>query len=402
MAASLAALGIVFGDIGTSPLYALRECFSGFTGLSPSPDERARRAVADLLGADDGHPLKYVLFVMRADNRGEGGVLALMALVSRAAGIPSAAQRRAARHVRRRAALRRRVITPGDLGAERGRGPDRRHARLRAGGRADRPRRAHRACSSSSAAAPAPSAAVRAGHAASGSRSCARSACRQIVQQPEVLAALSPQHAVAFVWQRRPAFVVLGSVFLAVTGGEALYADMGHFGRGRSAWPGSSSCCRRCSSTTSARVRCCWRIRPRLAIRSSGWRRLGALPAVVLATAATVIASQALISGAFSMTRQARTGLSAAGAIRHTSAHEFGQVYVPTINWMLLAGVVGWCSAFQSRAVGRRPTASRSPAPCWSPRCWCYVRGRAWKWRLGLVVLVLPPCRRRLFFRRTR
>jgi KUP system potassium uptake protein len=124
--------------------------------------------------------------------------------------------------------------------------------------------------------------------------------------QPARAGALNPAYAVRFFVGQRLPFLALGSVVLAVTGGEALYTDMGHFGKKpRSGSPGSASCCRRWCSTTSARARCCSRSRrPSQPLLPPGpeW---ALIPMVVLATLATVIASQAVISGAFSVARQA-------------------------------------------------------------------------------------------------
>ena len=174
---------------------------------------------------------------------------------------------------------------------------------------------------------------------------------RQIVEAPQVLAAFLPHHAFEFALHHGiVAFVALGAVTLAVTGAEALYADMGHFGRKpiRRAW--------------------LWLVLPALLVNYYGQGALlladaGALenpffrlapdwalyPLVALATAATVIASQATISGAFSMAQQAALlGLSPRVRIQHTSASEFGQIYVPAVNWLLLVGVVALVLSFKS------------------------------------------------------
>lgn len=213
----------------------------------------------------------------------------------------------------------------------------------------------------------------------------------QILQNPEVLKALNPVHAVVFfVEHRTAAFFALGAVVLALTGGEALYADMGHFGRRpiRWAWFGL--------------------VLPALTLNYFGQGALllanpaavenpffnlapswGTLPLVVLATAATVIASQAVISGAYSLTRQAvQLGYCPRVDIRHTSEREIGQIYIPVVNWALLAAVVlvilvfGTSSSLAA-AYGIAVTGTMVLTRCWpswcratagagrcGPRCW--------------------------------
>jgi KUP system potassium uptake protein len=174
---------------------------------------------------------------------------------------------------------------------------------------------------------------------------------RQIAQQPEVLMALSPQHAFAFAMKHKTgAFVALGAVTLALTGAEALYADIGHFGRNpiRAAWLivvfpallanyyGQGALL---LADPAAASNPFFRLAPEWAL----------YPLVVVATMATVIASQATISGAFSMAQQATLlGLSPRANIRHTSPSEFGQIYVPAVNWLQLAGVLGIVLAFKT------------------------------------------------------
>ena len=136
--------------------------------------------------------------------------------------------------------------------------------------------------------------------------------------------------------------VALGAVFLAITGSEALYADLGHFGRGRFRRPGFCSCCRHWSSTISVRARWSWRIRKRL--QNPFFRLVPEsmlLPLVGMATLATIIASQAVITGAYSITQQAiQLGLLPRFEIRHTSAAHYGQIYMPRINMLLFVGVM--------------------------------------------------------------
>ena len=349
---TLAALGVVFGDIGTSPLYTVQTCFSDFTGLKPTPDNVLGMLSLITWALIIVVTVKYVIVVMRADNRGEGGVLALMALVSSERGI---------------SARRRNVyVILGMLGAA-----------LFYGDCLLTPAiSVLSAVEGLNVATPAfepailPIAmAVLIGlfamqHYGTGGIGhlfgpimlvwfavLLLLGARQIVQQPEVLMALSPHHAAAFAMKHKTgAFVALGAVTLALTGAEALYADIGHFGRKpiRAAWlivvfpallanyygqgallladPGAAS-------------NPFFRLAPQWAL----------YPLVVLATMATVIASQATISGAFSMAQQATLlGLSPRARIQHTSPSEFGQIYVPGVNWLQLAGVLGIVLAFKT------------------------------------------------------
>ncbi|WP_395715044.1 potassium transporter Kup [Reyranella sp.] len=351
-ALTLAALGVVFGDIGTSPLYTVKECFSEFTGLKPTHDN-----VLGILSLITWAlivivTLKYVVVVMRADNRGEGGVLALMALVSRQSGIP---ERR-----------RRIYLMLGIAGAA-----------LFYGDCLLTPAvSVLSAVEGLQVAAPSLHAAVlpialgvlcalfavqRFGTAGVGRWFGPITlvwfvvlfvlGARQILSAPGVLVALSPHYAIGFALTHGVVtFLALGAVTLAVTGAEALYADMGHFGREpiRRAW--------------------LWLVLPSLLANYYGQGALllddptaidnpffrlapnwALYPMIALATAATVIASQATISGAFSMAQQAALlGLSPRIHIQHTSASEFGQIYVPAINWLQLAGVVALAAAFKS------------------------------------------------------
>ena len=224
--------------------------------------------------------VKYVVLILRADNNGEGGLVALLALASQAVRRPAGAAPAAAlrRHPRHRDLLRRRRHHAGDLGHLRGRGHragGARPARLRRAAHAGDPDRLlhvpaprHRAGRQ----------AVRAVHAGLVRRAGAARRWRRSSATRRSCAASRRTTALLFVVAHPAlAFVALGSVVLCITGAEALYADMGHFGkrpiRARlvRAWR-----CRRCCSTTSARARCCWRSRRRRATRSTRWRRPGA------------------------------------------------------------------------------------------------------------------------------
>ena len=349
---TLAALGVVFGDIGTSPLYTVQTCFSDFTGLQPTHDNVLGMLSLITWALLIVVTLKYVIVVMRADNRGEGGVLALMALVSSEPGI---------------SARRRNVyVILGMLGAA-----------LFYGDCLLTPAiSVLSAVEGLNVATPAfqpvilPIAmAVLIGlfamqHFGTGGIGHLFGpimliwfailfllGARQIAQHPEVLMALSPYHAFAFAMKHKTgAFVALGAVTLALTGAEALYADIGHFGRSpiRVAWLivvfpalltnyyGQGALL---LADPTAASNPFFKLAPHWAL----------YPLVVVATRATVIAAQATISAAFSMAQQATLlGVSPRARILHTSPDEFGQIYVPAVNWLQLAGVLGIVLAFQT------------------------------------------------------
>jgi KUP system potassium uptake protein len=352
-ALTLAALGVVFGDIGTSPLYTVKECFSEYTGIQPTHDNVLGMLSLITWALIVVVTLKYVAVVMRADNKGEGGVLALMALVSSQANIPSPWRRRF-------------YLMLGIAGAA-----------LFYGDCLLTPAiSVLSAVEGLTVATPAFQPMVipiaigvivalfsvqHFGTSGIGKWFgpitliwfvlLAVLGAHQLVQRPDVLAALSPHHAVGFAMREKfVAFVALGAITLAITGAEALYADMGHFGARpiRLAWLGL--------------------VLPALLLNYYGQGALilsdptalanpffnlapdwALYPLVGLATAATVIASQATISGAFSMAKQASLlGLSPRVQIQHTSASEFGQVYLPVVNWLQMLGVVVLILAFKS------------------------------------------------------
>jgi len=213
-----------------------------------------------------------------------------------------------------------------------------------------------------------------------------------IAREPQVLAAANPEHAVAFFTQNGwRGFVVLGSVFLVVTGGEALYADMGHFGR--------------------RPIRLAWFlvVLPALLLNYFGQGALlihnpGAVenpfyrmvppwalyPVVVIATAATVIASQALISGAFSLTMQAvQLGYIPRVTIDHTSAREFGHIYIPGVNWLLMLACIGLVIGFgsSSKLAAAYGVAVTTTMVITTLLFFVVARER-WKWKLPVVILV--------------
>jgi KUP system potassium uptake protein len=349
---TLAALGVVFGDIGTNPLFTIKVCFSDFTGLEPTP--------ANVLGILSlitwvlivVVTLKYVVVVMRADNDGEGGVLALMSRVMRGRG---------------RSDRQRRVfLVLGLAGAALFYGdclitPAMSVLSAIEGLDVATPAFGPFVVPLSLAVLVALFVVQRYGTAGIGRwfgpvmlvwfAVLFVLGIPQLAARPGVLAALSPHHALDFmVQQRLVAFVTVGAVTLAITGAEALYADMGHFGAQpiRRAWlavvlpallvnyyaQGALLL-----DDASAASNPFFKLAPEWAI----------YPLVALATAATVIASQATISGAFSMAQQAALlGLSPRVRIEHTSPTAFGQIYVPAINWLQLAGVVLLVVAFKT------------------------------------------------------
>ena len=351
-ATALAALGVVYGDIGTSPLYAFRECFSAESGVSVSRDNVLGVLSLVFWALVLVVSLKYLVYIMRADHRGEGGILALMTLVLSA--IPQTSKKRPF------------LIAIGLFGA----------CLLYGDGMITPAISVLGAVEGIDVATPAlghfvlPIAVVilcllfalqsrgtGAIGKAFGPVTLVWFLCLVvmglpwIVRVPEVLTAITPLPAIRFVLQHHEQSLrVLGGVFLVVTGGEALYADMGHFGR--------------------KPIRLAWfvLVMPSLLIHYFGQGALlierpeavsnpfyllapswALYPLVVLATLATVIASQAVISGAFSLTRQAvHLGYLPRIEIRQTSATSYGQVYVPLVNWVLLAATAGLVVGFGS------------------------------------------------------
>lgn len=347
---ALGALGVVYGDIGTSPLYAIRECFTGAHGV-----EATR---ANVLGALSlvfwtlvvVVTIKYQVYVLRADNRGEGGILALLALVR-------------ARLTGRSGAL---LLGLGLFGA----------ALLYADGVLTPAISVLGALEGITVVQPAlgpwivPSAvailvglfaAQRLGTAGVGAIfgpimavwfvTLAVLGLSGIRRDPSVLAAVDPRHAVDFLTRGGSAgFLVLGAIFLVATGGEALYADLGHFGRRpiQVAWFGLVAVSLLLNyfgqgalilTTPEAAENPFFRLAPEV-LR---------LPLLGLATAAAIIASQAIVSGSFSLTRQAvQLGYLPRMEIVHTSATEIGQIYVPAVNAMLAAATIGVVVAFGS------------------------------------------------------
>jgi KUP system potassium uptake protein len=353
-ALGLAALGVVFGDIGTSPLYTLRECTTSGHGAAPTPENILGVLSLIFWSLTMIVTVKYLTFVMRADNQGEGGILALLALIpERLRTTQSGRIGWVAVLVIIGAALLYGdgMITPSIsvLSAMEG---------LRVGTPALEPAVIPLTC------------VVLIGLFAVqhwGTKTVGRlfgpvMVCwfftigalgiYHLAHNPKVLSALSPSHAVQFfVRHGAPGVLVLGSVVLAVTGGEALYADMGHFGARpiRLAWFGlvmPALVLNYFGQGALMLANPAARANPFFAmVPTGGWT----LCLVLLSGVATVIASQALISGAFSLTHQAvQLGFFPPVRIRHTSQDAEGQIYVPVINWILAAACISLVVAFKS------------------------------------------------------
>ncbi len=338
---ALAALGVVYGDIGTSPLYAIRESFYGTHGIAVSPGNVLGVLSLVFWSLVLVVTIKYHVVIIRADNKGEGGVLALMALVNGS-------------RLARGLSPRRIMMLLGIFGS----------ALLYADGALTPAISVLSAVEGLEIATPALASwiipvtlGILIGLFLLQSRGTARIGAvfgpvmlvwfatigllglGEIARQPGVLAAISPDHAVRFFTEDvGRGFVVLGAVFLVVTGGEALYADLGHFGHRaiQIAWFGVALPCLLLNyfgqgalllRDPAAVVNPFYHLAPSWAL----------YPLIALATAATIIASQAVISGAFSLTRQAvQLGYSPRLRIEHTSSREIGQIYVPAVNWGLM------------------------------------------------------------------
>lgn len=348
----LAAIGVVYGDIGTSPIYAIRESFHASYGLAATP--------ANVLGVLSlifwslilVISIKYLVLVLRADNNGEGGIIALTALVS-----PPDQNHEGRRWI---------LVLLGLFGA----------ALLYGDSMITPAISVVSAIEGLEVATPvfepyiipitigilvALFAVQHKGTAGIGSvfgpitltwfLTLAVLGIVQVAQHPDVLRALNPAHGFTFFLRNGWAgFLVLGSVFLVVTGGEALYADIGHFGL--------------------RPIRLTWFcvVLPSLLLNYFGQGALiisnpetvehpffhmipgwGLYPLVILATVATIIASQAVISGAFSLTRQAvQLGYFPRLKVEQTSKTQFGQIYMPAINWMLMIACIGLVIGFRT------------------------------------------------------
>ncbi len=395
--ATLAALGVVFGDIGTSPLYALRECFN---------DAHHALVVseANVLGVLSVMfwvlvlviSVEYVLFILRADNDGEGGILALMALVvnrtrkhQRWRGVfaglgligasllfadamitPAISVLSAVEGLKVETPVLAPYVMPLAAGILCGLYGFQRFGTARLG-------------------------AVFGPVIALWFTSLGILGLTSIAQTPAVLAALNPVHALRFFidngWL---SFLVMGSVFLVVTGGEALYADMGHFGRKpiQRAWfalvlPGL---------TLNYLGQGALLLREPAALDHlfyaavPGW---GLFPMVLLATAATVIASQAVISGAFSVANSAvQLGYAPRLDIRQTSSSAMGQIYIPSVNWVFMAGTLLLVLVFkESSALAAAYGVAVSTTMLATTLFLYFVARHVWGWRRPLAAVVAIP-----------
>jgi KUP system potassium uptake protein len=351
VALALTALGVVYGDIGTSPLYALKECFGGLHSIPPTRENVIGVMSLVFWSINFVVSLKYVTFVLRADNRGEGGILALLAL---------------ARPTSRARGARAVLISLGLFGA----------ALLYGDGVITPAISVLGAVEGLRVATPAfdrlvwPIAVAiltllfmvqRHGTAGIGRvfgpimavwfASIALLGIRGILLHPSVLGAVNPIHAVnLFARDGVQGFLVLGSVVLVLTGAEALYADMGHFGPKpiRATWFVVVLPCLLLNYFGQSALlleQPAAAVNPFYSLVPS-W---GLYPMVVVATAAAIVASQALISGAFSLTRQAvQLGYSPRVTIVHTSMTEMGQIYIPEVNQALWLGCIALVIGFRN------------------------------------------------------
>jgi KUP system potassium uptake protein len=391
---ALAGLGVVYGDIGTSPLYALRECFHGLHAIAPTPANIYGVLSLIFWSLIIVITIKYIVFILRADNRGEGGILALTALAT---------------PVRPLAMSRRRwLVLLGVFGA----------ALLYGDGIITPAISVLSAVEGLTVATPVFEPYVipltliiivvlfliqSSGTAKIGQffgpvmvlwfTTLALLGVINIVRHPGVLGAVNPVYGLEFFRANGWAgYLILGTVFLVVTGGEALYADMGHFGRRpiRLAWfvlvlPalllnyfGQGALL---LLTPEAAENSFYRMAPSWAL----------YPLVVLATLATIIASQALISGAFSLTMQANNlGYLPRLRIIHTSATAFGQIYIPLVNWGLMIACIAVVLGFQTSshlaaAYGIAVTSTMAITTV----IFGVVARRRWRWPTYWVALVV-------------
>jgi KUP system potassium uptake protein len=352
-ALTLGALGVVFGDIGTSPLYALQTVFSA-DHHAVHPTQATVYGVISLVfwAITIIVSIKYVILIMRADNDGEGGIMALIALIQ---GV--ALQRRWAQVA---------LVALGIFGASLFYGDGMITPAISVlsaveGVQVAAPSLQHLVVEITLVIITGLFAIQRFGTGAVGRlfgpvmgvwfTILAISGLNEVVQHPGILRAISPTYGITFLFDHGgTAFIALGSVVLTVTGAEALYADMGHFGRPpiRRAWFGLvfPALILQYMGQGALILHSPKAIENPFFLLMPHWARI---PMVLLATVATVIASQAVISGAFSVTRQAvQLGFLPRLTIRHTSREEVGQVYVPAVNWGIYVAVVALVIGFKS------------------------------------------------------
>jgi KUP system potassium uptake protein len=395
--ATLAALGVVFGDIGTSPLYALRECFNDVHHALAITD-------ANVLGVLSVMfwvlvlviSIEYILFILRADNDGEGGILALMALVVT----------RTQKHQQWRGAFAvLGLVGASLLFADAMITPAISVLSAVEGLKVETPMLAPYVMPLAAGILLGLYGFQRFGTARIGAvfgpvitvwfTALGVIGIVSIVQTPAVLAALNPVHAVRFFidngWL---SFLVMGSVFLVVTGGEALYADMGHFGRKpiQRAWfalvlPGL---------TLNYLGQGALLMREPAALEHLFYAAVpawGVFPMVVLATAATVIASQAVISGAFSVANTAvQLGYAPRLDIRQTSSSAMGQIYIPTVNWVFMGGTLLLVFIFkESSALAAAYGVAVSTTMLATTLFLYFVARHVWGWNRALAAAIAIP-----------
>ncbi len=390
------ALGVVYGDIGTSPLYSVQTVFSIDDG-AVQPTEQDVFGVVSLVfwSITLIVSVKYVLFVMRADNDGEGGVMALAALARRV--LVGATARRAAA-----------VMTLGVLGAALFYGdsvitPAISVLSAIEGVEISSPGLAGLVLPLAAAILTVLFVGQRFGTQRVGALfgpvmvvwfvAIGLAGLREVIQAPGIVLGLSPSYALVFIAANPyTAFMAMGAVVLAITGAEALYADMGHFGRApiRRAW----------FALVFPALTLNYLAQGALILRDPDSRsnpfflllpQWAQLPMVVLATAATVIASQAVISGAYSMTRQAlRLGFLPRLRIRQTSAAQEGQIYIPAVNWGLFAAVLLVTFTFRSSAaLATAYGVAVTGTFLITTSLLLLVAHAAWRWRTWQLVAVL-------------
>jgi KUP system potassium uptake protein len=390
---TLTALGVVYGDIGTSPLYALRECFRPEYGIHPTPGNIVGVLALILWTLILVVSVKYIVFILRADNRGEGGILSLLALLLQ--------RERRGEDRKRRVVL----VVLGLFGA----------ALLTGEGVITPAISVLSAVEGLEVGAPALARLVvpvtlvilfllfmaqRFGTSRVGSAlgpimliwfiTIGTLGARAIIQTPEVLQALNPWNGVVFFREHGTAgFLTLGAVVLCITGCEALYADMGHFGKRpiRIAWfvaalPalmlnyfGQGALLLRSPSAASS---------PFFLLAPPGFQ----WPLLLIATAAAIVASQALISGAFSLTQQSiQLGYSPRMQIIHTSKREAGQIYIPEINKALMVGCLLLVVAFRSSsALSAAYGIAVTGAMAITSMMFGIVARQRWNWPLSRVI----------------
>ena len=349
---SLAALGIVYGDIGTSPLYAFKEAFTGEHALLVNQANVLATLSALFWAVMLIISIKYVWVMLRFDNEGEGGVLALTAMAHRFA-----------RHTPRMSVW---VVTIGIFAAALFYGdaiitPAISVLSAVEGIHVATPNLHHLVVPITMGIIIGLFVIQRQGTGKVGALfgpitlvwfvTLAILGVHSIVQTPAVLQALNPMHAIQFAYEQPGrAFIVLAAVFLALTGGEALYADMGHFGARavRLAWYGlvCPALLINYFGQGALVLRSAAAVKNPFYLLAPDWFLI---PLVILATAATIIASQATISGAFSITLQAsRLGYLPRLRVLHTSDIHRGQIYIPSVNWLMLIMVLVLVVQFES------------------------------------------------------